>query len=227
MNIAIRATTDVETPAVFLAASIIRQLESGKKVLWFATGGSSIAVVIEAAKIIGKQSHGGLCRNLHITLTDERYGPLGHADSNWQQMIDKGFNLPDAKLIHILTGRDIVETTKTFNAILRTELAEMTYKIGLFGIGADGHTAGILPGSGAIDSECLAYSYATPQFERITITLEVIDKLDEAVVFMQGKQKWHIIEDLQKDIKVSQQPAQILKVVPVLTIFTDYTSSRA
>jgi len=226
MNIAIEKTTDVETPAKFLAESILRQLESGKKVLWFATGGSSIPVVIETARIIGKSSHSGICRNLHITLTDERYGPQGHPNSNWKQLIDKGFNLPDAKLIHILTGRDIVETTKTFNAILKQELAEMTFKIGLFGIGADGHTAGILPGSPAIDSECLAYSYTAPLFERITITLEVIDQLDEAVVFMQGEQKWHIISDLEKDIPVSVQPAQILKVIPTLTIFTDYPGNR-
>ena len=38
-------------------------------------------------------------------LTDERYGPVGHPDSNWSQLLQKGFDLPQAKLVPVLTGR--------------------------------------------------------------------------------------------------------------------------
>ncbi len=227
MSIKLQYAIGAETPAIFLANSIIKELEFGKRVLWFATGGSSIAVALEAGKIIASSSHHSLAKNLRLTMTDERYGPRGHDNSNWQQLIDKGFNLPDAKIIHILCGLDIIETTKTFNTILKNELEDATYKIGLFGIGKDGHTAGILPGSEAIDSERYAFAYDGGEFLRITITPEVVCKLDEAVVFMQGQDKWHIIEDLEKNIPVVDQPAQILKVVPELTIFSDYPSSRA
>lgn len=156
-------------------------------------------------------------------MTDERYGPLGHKDSNWQQLIEKGFNLPQALLVPILTGEDRATTTLKFNEVLNREFMRVEYKIGLFGVGADGHTAGILPESGAVSSEDLAFGYDTPTFSRITITPKVIEKLDEAVVFMQGEEKWEVVKDLlEKNIEITKQPAQILKKVPLLTIFTDY-----
>jgi 6-phosphogluconolactonase/glucosamine-6-phosphate isomerase/deaminase len=68
----------------------------------------------------------------------------------------------------------------------------------------------------------LVCGYDTPTFSRITITPKAIEKLDEAVVWMQGENKWNVLKDLEKDIDIKKQPAQILKKVPLLTIFTDY-----
>ena len=136
---------------------------------------------------------------------------------------EKGFDIKDAKIIPTLTGdsRDI--TTKKFIEILEEEFKKADYKIGLFGIGADGHTAGILPNSVATESKDLACGYDTELFSRITLTFRAIEKLDEVVAFAQGEEKWEVLDDLQKkDIDVKVQPAQILKKVPVLTIFTDY-----
>ena len=79
-----------------------------------------------------------------------------------------------------------------------------------------------IPESKAINAADWAYSYRAQKFERITITPKTIAKLDEAVVFMQGKEKWHIVENFDEDIDVSRQPAQVLKKVPLLTIFSDY-----
>jgi 6-phosphogluconolactonase/glucosamine-6-phosphate isomerase/deaminase len=170
------------------------------------------------AKILKKYS----CKNLTITLTDERYGPIDHFNSNYFQLMEKGFDLPEAKLIPILADDDRNITTEKFNTILNQELMIAEYKIGLFGVGTDGHTAGILPSSVAVHSGDLACSYDTPIFSRITITPKVIEKLDEAVAWIQGKDKWKLLEDFSKsDIDIEKQPAQLLKKVPLLTIFTD------
>lgn len=215
----IQTTTNIKVPGEFMADKILRQLDSGKNVLWFVTGGSSIDVAIEASKIISKRPH----KNLTVMMTDERYGTLNHADSNWYQMMQKGFSLKDATLIPILTGDNTTLTTEKFNENLAYEFNVAGYTIGLFGVGKDGHTAGILPNSPAIDSEDLAFGYKTPTFFRITITPKLIEQLDEAVVFMQGEEKWKVVNDLRnKNIEVNLQPAQILKKVPILTIFTDY-----
>ncbi len=170
MPLIIKTTTEVKIVADFVAKAILDKLNSGKKVLWLVPGGSNIPVAVEAAKIITKQPH----QHLTVTLTDERYGAVGHKDSNWQKLKQQGFNLPQAKLIPVLTGENRAMTTKNFNTILEQELKNAKYKIGLLGVGADGHTAGILPESIAVNTGDLTFGYNGPDFERITITEKVI-----------------------------------------------------
>ncbi len=218
-NINFTKEATAENTSEFVFKAILEKLELGKKVLWFATGGSSIEVCSLVSKKLASLDH----KNLTIMLTDERYGKLNHPDSNWQQLISKGFDLPEAKLIPVLIGENREKTVEIFNQELKKELAKADYKIGLFGIGADGHTAGILPHSPAVNSEDLAFGYDSEKFERITITTKTILMLDEAVVYMMGQNKWKVVDDLkERNIPIDEQPAQILKKVPLLTIFTDY-----
>jgi len=224
MSFAIKTTTKTEEMAGFIASSVSNKLKSGKQVLLFLAGGSAIEAGVKIAEILKGNTDRNLIKNLAVTLTDERYGPINHPDSNWHQLIEKGFDLPEAKLIPVLIGENREETVKNFNINLNEELTKEGYKVGLFGIGADGHTAGILPGSIAVDSKDLVCGYDTPKFSRITITRKVIEKLDEAVVWAQGEDKWKVLEDLQADGDFKKQPAQILKKVPLLTIFSDYSN---
>ncbi|KKR67793.1 MAG: hypothetical protein UU10_C0036G0008 [Parcubacteria group bacterium GW2011_GWF1_40_6] len=222
MSFAVKTTTKPEEAADFIALSVSNQLKTGKRVLLFLTGGSSIAVGVKVAEILRESEDKELVKNLTITLTDERYGPIDHFNSNYFQLTEKGFDLPQAKVIPILIDDDRNITTEKFDMVLKQEFETADYKIGLFGVGVDGHTAGILPECGAINTENLAYSYDTPTFSRITMTPKAIEQLDEAVVWAQGEDKWKVIEDLETDIDIIKQPAQILKKVPLLTIFTDY-----
>ena len=219
MDIEIKTTTEPKVAAEFLASRILEKLGLNKKVLWFVPGGSSIKVAAEAAKIISKNPH----QNLAVMLTDERYGPVGFPDSNWQQLLDTGFSLVEAKLMPVLNGSAREETTENFNINLKLELERADYKIGLFGIGTDSHTAGILPESPAIESKEFAFRYNTEKFERITITPKTIVELDEAVVLVQGEGKWGVLENFKnKNVDLRTAPVQILKVVPKVTIFSDY-----
>jgi len=222
VNFTIRTTIDPKEVASFIVLSILKQLESGQRVLFLVAGGSSMVVALKVAELLRNYPQQNLIKNLTITLTDERYGPLDHSDSNWYQLLRGGFALSPAKLIPILSGDDFMATTKKFNENLNQEFRLADYKIGLFGIGADGHTAGILPGSEAVKSEDLACGYDTPTFSRVTITPKTIEKLDEAIVWTQGENKWSLLENFGKNIDIIKQPTQVLKRVSILTIFTDY-----
>jgi 6-phosphogluconolactonase/glucosamine-6-phosphate isomerase/deaminase len=226
MGFSLKTTTKIEEATDLIVSSILSQLKSSKQVLFFVTGGSSIAICVKVAELLRNNPEQDLTKNLTIMMTDERYGPLDHKDSNWYQLMQKGFSLPQARLLPILDGDDRVSTTLKFNTNLSQELMkdkETMYKIGLFGVGADGHTSGILPESDAVKSEDFACSYNTPTFSRITTTFKTIEKLDEAVAWIQGENKWWVIKDLlEKNIDVAKQPAQILKKVPISTIFSDF-----
>ncbi|HLP86757.1 MAG TPA: 6-phosphogluconolactonase [Candidatus Paceibacterota bacterium] len=222
MALTIKTTTNTKDPAEFISNSIINKLKAGKRVLFFVTGGSSIAVCVEVSKILKNHP----LDNLTVLLTDERYGPVGHPDSNWAKLMSNGLDLPFARLFPVLTGEPHKTVTENYNKILTEELASAEYKIGLFGVGVDGHTAGILPGSVAVNNNDFVCGYETGTFSRITVTPKTIEKLDEAVVWMQGTDKWQVVKDLdEKNIELIKQPAQILKKVPLLTIFTDYNKN--
>jgi len=217
MSLNIKTTKDLEEIADFVAGSINKQLAEGKRVLWFVTGGSSIKVQSKVADKINTNLPGRLV----ITLTDERFGEENHPDSNWYQLKQLGFEIEKVKIITFLSGESFTDTTKRLREVLKEELEKADYKIGNFGIGIDGHTAGILPHTEAVNSPELVCAYETPQFDRVTITPKVISQLDEAIVFAMGDNKWPILEKLEKEFPLDEDPSQILKTVPILTIFTD------
>src|SRR5437868_1356638 len=105
-----RRLTDKKQIARYLAGLLKANLTSGRKVLWFLSGGSSIE--LEAAT--SKELMGVNLENLTVTLCDERYGKLGHADSNWQLLQQAGLNLPRAKIQPVLSGESPKLTTSNY-----------------------------------------------------------------------------------------------------------------
>jgi 6-phosphogluconolactonase/glucosamine-6-phosphate isomerase/deaminase len=205
-------------PADFLAQVLSRVGKHGQKILWFIPGGSGLAIAVATAqRLVGQ-----VPANLTVMLTDERYGPVGHADSNWQQLLAAGFTLPGAVLIPVLNAVSLEETARAYNQVLQRELAAADYKLGLFGLGVDGHTAGILPHSPAVFSADLACAYDAGNFQRLTMTPRALAWLDEAVVYAVGTNKRSAWAELAADVNINDQPAQALKQIPKLTIFSDY-----
>jgi 6-phosphogluconolactonase/glucosamine-6-phosphate isomerase/deaminase len=213
-----RKINSIQPAAQYIASVISKKLAEGLKVLWLVTGGSSIEVAALASSIL----KGGDLKNLRVTLTDERYGEVGHKDSNWQQLQNAGFSLPGAKLHPVLSGLGFEETYKNFDRFLISEMVSVNYRLGFFGIGPDGHTAGILPGSPAIGATTFAIGYEANEFMRITMTFPAIEKLDEAIVYATGEAKQPVLDQLEDEVALKMQPSQILKRVPKLTIFNDY-----
>ncbi len=216
-NLNIVNTNDINKISDEIAFVINEQLGLGKRVLLFTTGGSSIPMQILVSQKINNVSDGKLV----VTLTDERYGEDNHRDSNWFKLINGGFVSNGAKMVPILCNKNIKETTDIFIQNLEKELNESDYKIGMFGIGADAHTSGILPQSVAVNSDELACYYDAPPFLRVTITPKTILKLDVAFVYAMGDSKWPVVESMKEDLSVIEKPAQILKQVPLLKIYTD------
>lgn len=195
------------------------RLENGQRVFWLVTGGTAIDAEVAVSRNLARKP----ADNLMITLTDERYGPVGHPNSNWHQLERAGFSLPKARLEPVLNGNDIARTTQQFAQVVREGLEEYDYSVGFFGIGADGHTSGILPGSIGLGSSELAVHYPAADYgQRITTTARAIISLDEAVASVMGPTKHIPLDNLQKDLPPAEQPAQIFKKVKKAIIFNDY-----
>lgn len=210
--------SNIEPVAAYLADVIGDHLDAGERVLWLVSGGSGVQVGVRAAELLAGRDLSGLS----VTLTDERYVSLGDSDENWQQLLDGELALPGAELYRPLTGVDRLVTTQAFGEWLDERLTAADYRIGLFGIGTDGHTAGIKPGSPALAATGVATDFTGEDFERITMTFPAIERLDEVVLQAFGNEKSRVLEQLlHEDLPLDEQPAQVLKHVPRCTLFTD------
>jgi 6-phosphogluconolactonase/glucosamine-6-phosphate isomerase/deaminase len=208
--------------AKILALRIEEYLKQDKKVLWLVSGGSNIAISVEAFNLLNISVPEKIRENLAVTLTDERYGPVGHKDSNWQGLLNMGFNMDNVRAVPVLCGLPEEETTRNFadNYKKLTEWADVI--IGQFGVGNDGHIAGVLPGTFGVSSVETACNYLTLKFTRISLTLETIKKINSAFTFALGESKKEIIHFLKtQNIPLTKMPAQILKEIPESYLYSD------
>lgn len=205
--------------AAYLAQTISGKLALDQKVLWFLSGGSSIELEVKAREQIESAN----LDNLTIMLFDERYGPDGHADSNWQQLQDAGFDFSGTNPLPVLKGLSLAESTEKFQDNLARELKRNDFIIATAGVGSDGHTSGLLPNCPALKSPELADCYEGPDYQRITTTPKAIAQLNEAVVGLSGEEKLAVLEKLQANVPANEMPAQLLKKLPKFIVFNDWT----
>jgi len=214
----IYTNTPIEKAAKYTADKLIEHLSKGERVLWLLSGGSGSAIAVAA----GKKLAGVNLSNLFVTMTDERYGDVGHKDENWQQLLDAGINLPGANLYRPLIGKDIQKTTTKLNDWLDEQYKKSEYIFGIFGMGTDGHTAGIKPGSPAVTSTKYAEYFTGDDFKRITITFESIKNVCEAVIQVSGTDKRPALQKfIHENLPLNKQPAQILKTIPNSILYTN------
>jgi 6-phosphogluconolactonase/glucosamine-6-phosphate isomerase/deaminase len=215
-------SSDWQTGIDDLSKRLIKDLTAGKRVLWMVPGGSAINAVVRIMENIPTP----LSNLLSVTLTDERYGEPGHADSNWQQLTAAGFLGKESTLLPVLiSGKTLEEVVIAFDNLLSKAFKENEVIIVQLGIGPDGHTAGILPGSDATSASGLATGYATDGFTRITSTFAAIEQATAAYVMAFGAEKRPTLLELREDRSLVDQPAQILKRLPEAYIYSDQVES--
>jgi 6-phosphogluconolactonase/glucosamine-6-phosphate isomerase/deaminase len=208
----------VEKMAVRLAASLGENL----RVLWLICGGSNIPLASEAMTQLRKSVSHEQLGLLTVGQTDERYGPIGHKDSNWKQMEDAQFNFDNVNPMPILLGESLEKTVEEYARRIKNAFEENDIVVAQFGIGADGHVAGMLPGCEAIDESALVGGYVAEPFVRVTLTPPAFEGIDIAYTFAFGDSKHEAVTRLwQKDLTVFEMPCQILKRIPESYFYSD------
>ena len=213
-------TTDSVTAQHDITLRITSELEAGKNVLWIISGGSNIDASVTIMANIPRELHSLLT----IALCDERYGPVGHADSNFQQLLDKGFDARDASLIPVLqSDLSLIETASAYGAVVQAEFGKADTIISQLGIGPDGHIAGILPDSPAVNvSDSLVTGYLSIPYQRVTMTFRALQAIDVNFSFAYGDNKLAALRQLlHEDLPLSQQPSQILKQLAEAYIYNE------
>ena len=210
---------DINQAAKIVADAINESLEGGP-VLLLVSGGSNVELATSVRVQIT------LKNSLAVGLTDERYGPPGHTDSNWKSLLRSGFDTNNIHLLPVLTGKSLEETARQYDQKLR-ETMKNSKLIGLFGMGSDGHTSGVLPNSPAVNSQDLVTSYSAADFQRITTTPASFRFFDIAVLAARGGGKRDQLQRLANQaVPVDEQPAQALKQAKQLIVINDQIGER-
>lgn len=207
-------------PAIAVIQKRLKQeLGAGKQVLWLVSGGSNVAASVTIMKGLAAP----LTANLTILLVDERYGVVGHPDSNGSQLLAAGFDHKRATLLPVLVPNTSFATTRDrYETLVRQTFTDNDIIIGQFGIGTDGHIAGILPDSAAAHSPHLVAAYPSQPYQRLTLTHHALKRISVAYALAFGADKLPALELLSaKLIPYSEQPAQILKELPEAYVFND------
>lgn len=195
--------------AVALARIITKACEQGQNVLWLTCGGSNVGTAVLASQLIPYQ----LKPLITLTLTDERYGPVRHANSNWQQLIESNFLFGGMQQLPILRQNLTVdETTVEFERNLRHAFIANNYFVGLYGVGNNGLVAGIMPGSFVCsEQDRLVTHYEASPFHYITTTPPVFSRLNVAMLYGQGPSKYQVMHALNQQAEVRYLPAELIK----------------
>ena len=212
---------NIENGLKDLSQRLIQELTKNRNVLWLVSGGSNIQSAVKVMATIPAE----LQMQLTIMLVDERFGDVGHDNSNHQQLLDAGFNPGEAILLSILElGLSLEETVSRFKSIAGQAFEEADTVIALIGIGADGHIAGILPNSPAsYESEKYVVGYEAETYKRLTLTFPALRRISAAYVFAYGESKVDGLKRLMsKELTLDEQPAQILKELPEAYVYNDH-----
>lgn len=203
----------------------LREELKNKNVLWLVSGGSNI----EVSKSIANSLPVELTKKLTIALVDERYGEVGHPNSNWHQLLKSGFKAGAAKLIAVLNpGLNLEDTVKLYDSQIENAFNSNEIVIAQLGIGDDGHVAGILPKSPATkDIADNVVGYISDPYKRITLTFSALRQIDAAYIFAFGENKKTALANLKNStISNEIQPAQILKELTESFIFNDQVGDK-
>ena len=203
-----------------LSIRLQTELSSNKRVLWLISGGSNIAYCVHVMEMLS----GPHTKQLTIMLVDERYGPVGHPDSNWTQLLEAGMPNKQATLLPVLQDdRSFEQTAESYRQQTETAFTTHDLVIAQLGIGRDGHTAGILPGSpAALEQQALVIGYEVAPYRRITMTFPALRQVQAAYVFAFGESKHEaLIRLTTEQVDVTEQPAQILKQIPEVYLYND------
>ena len=149
--------------------------------------------------------------DVHIFMVDERFVPSSHKDSNYrilhENLLSKipipGDNVHPVKTDEPspqISAKKYEEEMRKFFGLSKGSLPE--FDIIFLGIGEDGHTASLFPGSNVLEEkERLAVPVMTGEMGhyRITLTLPVINNAENVIFLVGGRDKAEVLKKVLED----------------------------
>jgi len=139
----------------------------------------------------------------HLFWGDERCVPPDHIDSNYQQAYVQLLSKVDipSRNIHRIHGElPAQQAADLYQSELKRFFgAEPVFDLILLGVGPDGHTASLFPGSAALDETnrwVVGVPHSTPPpplVDRVSLTLPVLNAASQVIFMVAGTGKAQVV----------------------------------
>lgn len=159
-------------------------------------------------------------KKVFIFFSDERYVPHSDADSNFKMaagsLLDH-INIPRKHIFAIPVSSSPKEDAATYEATVKkiTGAQKFSFDLVLLGMGADGHTASLFPGTPIVQEKKRLVKEVFLQQKniyRISFTLPLINRAKEILFLVQGKEKAPVLKKIVANRKTQKPlPAQLVK----------------
>lgn len=169
-------------------------------------------------------------RHIHLFWVDERCVPPDHPDSNYGITAEALLNhieIPNEN-IHRIHGEQPPEPAALiYEKELRHFFGEQlpVFDLILLGLGSDGHTASLFPGSPALQEkkrwavEVKHGAPPPPLVDRVTLTIPVLKEAREVIFLVSGIEKSAILSKIFKSPSISE-------VIPILELSDNRSNTR-
>ncbi|MGD8883641.1 MAG: 6-phosphogluconolactonase [Desulfobacterales bacterium] len=158
---------------------------------------------------------------IHFFWGDERHVPPSHPDSNYRMAYDALLSkvpIPSTN-IHRIRAEDsdadkaAADYEQEICRFFKIDAGQMPrFNCVLLGMGPDGHTASLFPGTPALEeTKRLAVANWVEKFQsyRLTLTISVINNADRIIFLVSGEEKADTLKAvLEDDIKSNRYPVQ-------------------
>ncbi|HEX2973342.1 MAG TPA: 6-phosphogluconolactonase [Tepidisphaeraceae bacterium] len=157
---------------------------------------------------------------VEVFFCDERCVPPEHADSNFrlvrETLLDYA-DIPPAN-IHRMRGEIDPETAAAeYGQLLQEKFGEEGVDLALLGMGEDGHTASLFPGSTALEEKqhrCVATRVEKLSAWRITLTVPFLNRSKEVLIPVVGTNKAPRVQEVLEGVGEAEPlPVQLIEPI--------------
>lgn len=165
-------------------------------------------------------------KHLHLFWGDERHVPPDHPQSNYRMVREtllKHAPMPEENIHRVFAENpDAAAAADNYEEMLLSfyQLAEgrlPQFDCVLLGIGPDGHTASLFPGTAALRETkrlVVANRVQKLQTHRITMTAPVLSNAALIMILVSGREKAEVLKEIiEGDYRPDQLPVQLIRPV--------------
>lgn len=159
-------------------------------------------------------------QKVHLFWGDERYVPFADERNNGRMAYDtliKYLDIPEKQIHYMNTTMAPDASAKEYETILHQYFDDRpaTFDLVLLGMGDDGHTLSLFPGSRVIeerDAWVVSPYVEDQQMYRITLTAPVVNKSSAVAFMVTGEKKSETLREVMKgQYRPEVYPSQVIK----------------
>jgi len=138
---------------------------------------------------------------IHLFWSDERSVPPDHPESNYKMAMDAGFarlGIPAPQIHRMVAEKNIEEEAKAYDKLLASEVKD-GFDYLMLGMGEDGHTASLFPGTKALcikNVSVVANEVPEKNTVRMTLTFPCINASKNIVIYVLGDKKKKLLHEI-------------------------------